>query len=1441
MSRIVVRSLLVLALSTVLAVAQNASEALVSKARALEGRGRPDLAAQTWQQVLLADPSHQEGLASLARFAKQSGRTQESQAYLDRLRKVNPNHPALQQVQAMPVLVQQQARLREAARLVANQQFDQAMQIYRQVFGDAPPPGAMAIAYYETEAAVPGGWESATAGLQKFMNLYPAVDDYKLVLGKLWTYRPATRVAGMRLLESIKGGEDQLNKAKQAWRQALIWEAGNPQVLASARAYTSRYPDPELSKMFEGVNAAQHTSAPSGPVRSTLDNLGYNELKANRVKDAETLFENSLKQNPKNADALAGLGFVRMKQENFSEAATLFEAAAKESPKDKDIAGALETARFWSAMNDASKAFAADQLQEAVEFYRKALAVRPSNPEGLHGLGGALMKKGDATAAATVFEKLTGQQPQNEEAWFGLLNARYRGVGPDSALAAIPQLPGTVRLGLSKNIQYLAMMSFASSDAGKQEDSRRYLHQAIELSNAKGLVLSIPLQLQFAGLYLRHGYASEAATLFQKVVDSEPRNVDAWEGLLTSLIQTHQQGRAARSLEHMPSKVYEAAVTRPGALRSLAAISESMGQLEDAEKYLEKSIRIDTKVDDASNIAARLQLAHLWLAQRRDQQAETLLRGITASHPDNPDVWKALIAALHKQSRDEVAIAEAGRLPRSVSAALVDDPDYVGLMASVLNAVGRYDEALRLVRRASALMKQQNRTIPADLEIQLGWLLLSTNGDERELYALFTGVGARTDLTQVQQESVSELWSSWILRRANAASKSGDTARALAILEAGVKLLPRDAAIRSSYAGVLLTAGEAVKALSVYKSWGLTGAGSADFTGAIGAALGASDWNLATTWLRTALNRWPTNAEMLNLAGKLSAAKGDYKAAQKYWTAALAATPVPAEVPQVRAMTALKPVDNRPANEVIGELLLGGTAPLQAQPPAQMPAPVIPRSNGLPSPVIPDKGATAPRAFVQPEIKSAPQDQRIITAVKRDWQSTAAPVRQESRLTAELIPAATSLPRPGVPGLSDVPPQPRASLPQVASREPVPVLPAIAPGYVEPVQPSEGTSLRGEIQERLNAIESRNSSYFGSGGTIRARSGEQGFDRMILEEANFEASAVIAGGLRLTAVAHPTYLESGKPDGESDKRFGLAPKGALFDTQSTSGVGGELQLSTRTFGLRAGSTPRNFLVSNFVGGIRFRPGNGPITLLAEREVLRDSMLAFSGARDPVTNRVWGGVVANTLSILGNWGGEKSGFYTSFGFQTISGRQVQSNTRIDGNLGMYWKVLETPQGKLTAGFNLTGLHYEKNLRYFTLGHGGYFSPQQYILANVPIQWRGVYGQKIQYLLNGSFGAQHFQEESSPYFPTLPAVQGRNGPYYAKQSSSGANYSIDIQTAIPITPVWHLGIFANVNNTRNYNSAAAGVFIRYSIRQRPLLQNFSIPSIPDWRGSEPFRVY
>ena len=152
--------------------------------------------------------------------------------------------------------------------------------------------------------------------------------------------------------------------------------------------------------------------------------------------------------------------------------------------------------------------------------------------------------------------------------------------------------------------------------------------------------------------------------------------------------------------------------------------------------------------------------------------------------------------------------------------------------------------------------------------------------------------------------------------------------------------------------------------------------------------------------------------------------------------------------------------------------------------------------------------------------------------------------------------------------------------------------------------------------------------------------------------------------------------------------------------------------------------------------------------------------------------VWGGVVATGITGRGNWGTAESGIYSDLGYQYITGTRVADNSRITGTIGSYWRVWSQPEGNLTLGLNFSGMHYDKNLRYFTLGQGGYFSPQSYFLFNVPLHWRGIYHHRFEYSVDGSLGAQHFQEDSTPYFPIaylpttpppqIPIIPARSAP-------------------------------------------------------------------------------
>src|SRR4051794_3755176 len=111
----------------------SAIDLLIQKAHSLEARDRADLAAQVWQQVLITNPNQPDALAGLARWAKRSGKMEEANSYIAKLRKVSPDATALSQLDTPDSSKTQKTRLDEAAKLAAAQRYDEAMRIYREV------------------------------------------------------------------------------------------------------------------------------------------------------------------------------------------------------------------------------------------------------------------------------------------------------------------------------------------------------------------------------------------------------------------------------------------------------------------------------------------------------------------------------------------------------------------------------------------------------------------------------------------------------------------------------------------------------------------------------------------------------------------------------------------------------------------------------------------------------------------------------------------------------------------------------------------------------------------------------------------------------------------------------------------------------------------------------------------------------------------------------------------------------------------------------------------------------------------------------------------------------------------------------------------------------------------------------------------------------------
>jgi tetratricopeptide (TPR) repeat protein len=860
---------------------------LIEKAHALDSRGRPDMAIQLWQQILLSDPNNAEALSGLARDLKLTGSSDQAGRALDRLRKVSPNDPNIARIQALSSTKAESDQLRKAGELARQGKVDDAMRMYRQLYGDNPPDGDIALAYYQTMYGTATGKTAAIGGMRALAARNPGDSRYAIQLGTMLTYDQKTRAEGIRIL-SVHPRD---TNAQTALRQALIWDAANPATAAELRTYLKEHPqDSEIAGHLK-QNEAKLAQMNSGIARTPAERAAFAALNGHRIDEAQQRFSALLDEDPKNGRAAAGMGFLRMQQKNFGGAISYLTQAEQNDFKDRSVESALATSRFWYVMGEASQAFDENRLDVAEAKYKAALVMNPRSPEALTGLAGLLVKAQQYQAAEGVYEQLLKVQPGNEGAWRGLFLAYARDDQNEKAMAVMGRLPGGVRASLGRDPEYLRTLAGIYQAMHRNADAQRTLAQALALPFPNnGTTLKNDTKLQYAGILMEARRFAQATELYEQVLAADAGNQAAWMGLISAHHELGDDTLALAEVQKMPPAAYEAALSDPGFLSMLAAMYQQSNQFEVAQSLLERSMKLQIAAGGQPSVALQSQLASIYLRRNYTQQAYGIYHQLLLSYPQRADAWKGLITTLQATNRNTEALQEIAQIPAAPRKELEGDIDFIQMEASLYAATGDTRRAMEYMAKVQQHYARLKEPAPATIEVQNAWLLYNTSND-RALYLALMKLGGRSDLTAVQRRTVQEIWASWSVRRAGLALDNGNARRAVDILDAAYQAFPDNEAVRKAVAGGYARVGRAKDALTIFKTVPLQDGTSGDFQGAIGAALTANDKAQAEIWLRQALDRYPRDPAVLQLAARYEQARGDNQRAAEYYRASLAAMP----------------------------------------------------------------------------------------------------------------------------------------------------------------------------------------------------------------------------------------------------------------------------------------------------------------------------------------------------------------------------------------------------------------------------------------------------------------------------------------------------------------------------------------------------------------------
>ncbi|MBS3952289.1 MAG: BCSC C-terminal domain-containing protein [Methylomicrobium sp.] len=375
------------------------------------------------------------------------------------------------------------------------------------------------------------------------------------------------------------------------------------------------------------------------------------------------------------------------------------------------------------------------------------------------------------------------------------------------------------------------------------------------------------------------------------------------------------------------------------------------------------------------------------------------------------------------------------------------------------------------------------------------------------------------------------------------------------------------------------------------------------------------------------------------------------------------------------------------------------------------------------------------------------------------------------------------------------------------------------------------------------------SAYMDAGAYGRHKSGEDGLGRLDLFRLPMLTGSYTVGGVHNFKLALSRIsLDSGNPGFCRSAIGSLDPTlngcKSLFSPTENLAQALEIDFIYRKDGwfspyIRLGSTPIGGVVDpaiTFDVGFVQQTQAGNWGLNVYSQPVRQSILSYTGIRDPYANQLdrplpasnsdleWGRVLRSGVRATGyQQFNERWNLNGSAEIAMLTGKNVADNTSVAASIGLGRNVQIRGFDYFSIGPSVMYEHYEKNLSQFTLGHGGYFSPDHYINAGFGVNFLTDEGKAFVIKGRALVGAQIVNESSTPWFPQVDPDRGR----YGRQNDVGEALDFELKGVWLATPNIQLGAGAAIRHANNFEDYTGGFFIRYFFEDRKASYSTDIP--------------
>ena len=618
---------------------ESATQSLLEKAHTFEIRGRMDMAAQTWQQVLLVDPNNVDALAGLARSANSSRNPALAKIYLDRIRAINPNDRNIGHVESMGSQPSQTAQPQQARK------YPQALRNPPKPTVTRPPQPPAEIA--TTHSSNPEEQRAYSALNAK--NLPEAELLFKAILTR--DPQSARALAGMgyvRMQQSnFAGAMSFFAQATQSGAHDSSLDAA----LESAR-FSSLMADGSTALNANDLTTAEqrYRSAlamhPANP--EALSGLGETLLKARQSEAAIAVYERYVQAKPTAPDAWRGLFAAQVDAGHAAQALQTLNRIppATRAELTRDPSFQIKVAAMYQSEN---KLDLAQDILEKLISQQSTAGQKPSAGVQLQ-LAGIYLAHNQPQQAFPIYRRILSESPDQPDAWKGLLTALHATGRNGEALAQIQQVPPAARTQLENDVEYLQTLAAIYSDLGLSREALSSLNRVQQHYAVTHTAAPVVTDIQVAQLLV--GSDNDAELYHQLLLLGDRRDLGDEQRRTIQMIWTKwavgraSQWAAAGNTESSLAILKATALSfsdNPAVPRALADGYFRAGLPKHAVFIFKSQNMTNATVSDYETAVGAA------LAARDNEDGETWLRNGLAAYPKDAEMLS--VAAKYEQGR----------------------------------------------------------------------------------------------------------------------------------------------------------------------------------------------------------------------------------------------------------------------------------------------------------------------------------------------------------------------------------------------------------------------------------------------------------------------------------------------------------------------------------------------------------------------------------------------------------------------------------------------------------------------------------------------------------------------------------------------------------------------------------------------------------------------